>query len=208
MDYLAGMQGDGYVLMLADRMAVRSIQVFKNDEDKIMNLDKHKMLGGAGPVGDRNEFCEYIQKNLALKELRSGFECSVSTAANFTRSELADSIRRNPFQVNLLLGGVDKKGPALYYMDYLGSMCQIPFGAHGYGGFFTLSIFDRYYKSDMTVEEGIELMKRCIQEMQTRFLVNMSKFICKIADKDGVREIDLGDLGHPPVVKLQEQKAQ
>ena len=32
----------------------------------------------------------------------------------------------------------------LYVLDYLASMVKAPFAAHGYGGFFTTSIMDRY----------------------------------------------------------------
>ncbi len=42
-------------------------------------------------------------------------------AANFLRTELATALRSSgAFQVNVLLGGVDQHGPALYYCDYLG----------------------------------------------------------------------------------------
>ena len=94
----------------------------------------------------------------------------------------------------MLIGGCDDNNAAsLYYMDYMGSCQQIPFGAHGYGAYFTLSVMDRFYKSDLTINDGIELIKKCIKELQLRFLINLPKFICKIADKDGIREIDLGE---------------
>lgn len=47
----------------------------------------------------------------------------------------------------MLLAGYDEHdGPALYYLDYLAALAKAPFAAHGYGGFLTLSILDRYYK--------------------------------------------------------------
>ena len=49
--------------------------------------------------------------------------------------------------MNLLIAGHDKEdGPELYYMDYLASLNKVPFGCHGYGSFFALSIMDRHYK--------------------------------------------------------------
>ena len=49
--------------------------------------------------------------------------------------------------VNMLIGGYDDEaGPELYYMDYLSSLVKVPFGVHGYGSFFSLSVMDRYYK--------------------------------------------------------------
>jgi 20S proteasome subunit beta 4 len=50
--------------------------------------------------------------------------------------------------VNLLLAGYDDEtGPELYFVDYLASMVKVPYAAHGYGGFFSLSIMDRYHKA-------------------------------------------------------------
>jgi len=52
--------------------------------------------------------------------------------------------------VNLLMAGFDKEaGPELYFMDYLASLNKVPFGAHGYGSMFTVSIMDRHYHPGM-----------------------------------------------------------
>lgn len=64
-----------------------------------------------------------------------------------------------------MAGYDEKSGPALYYMDYLASMNKLPFAVHGYGSFFSLSIFDRYYKPDLTQDEAYELINKCVQEV-------------------------------------------
>jgi 20S proteasome alpha/beta subunit len=52
---------------------------------------------------------------------------------------------RKPYSVNLLLGGYDiaDHTPHLYWIDYLGTMANVPFAAHGYGSYFALSLLDR-----------------------------------------------------------------
>lgn len=48
------------------------------------------------------------------------------------------------------MGGYDKEtGPELYFMDYLASSMKVPFAAHGFGGYLSLSIMDRYHKKGM-----------------------------------------------------------
>lgn len=54
-----------------------------------------------------------------------------------------------------MLGGIDlaeapvhapdgpKGRPSLYWIDYLGTIAEVPFAAHGYGSYFVLSLFDR-----------------------------------------------------------------
>jgi 20S proteasome subunit beta 4 len=55
---------------------------------------------------------------------------------------------QTPYFVNLLLAGYnDETGPELYFVDYLASMVKVPYAAHGYGGFFSLSIMDRHHKA-------------------------------------------------------------
>jgi len=91
----------------------------------------------------------------------------------------------------MLVAGYDADGPHLYFMDYLSSMERVNRAAHGYGAYFALSIMDRYYKKDLTYEEGLDIIRKCIKEMQVRFLIHMEKFVIKVVDKDGVRQVPL-----------------
>lgn len=81
------------------------------------------------------QFAEYIQANVQLYSMRNDTELSPAAVGNFVRGELAKALRsRNPYTVNLLLGGVDSitNSPSLYWVDYLASLAQVPYAAHGY----------------------------------------------------------------------------
>ena len=73
------------------------------------------------------------------------------------RSELAQAIRRGPYQVNLLIAGYDRveNQAKLYWLDYLGTLQQVSKGAHGYAGYFVNSVLDNNFQKDMKKEEGI-----------------------------------------------------
>ena len=71
-------------------------------------------------------------------------------------------------------------------MDYLGTLQQVQKGAHGYAGYFVNSVLDYNFRHDMTVEEGIATMRKCIMELRTRFIINQPNFIAKVVTKDGV----------------------
>lgn len=144
MDHLIGLTGNGYALIAADRKVAHSIIAVKHDEDKILQLDSHKLLACAGELGDTKNFSEFIQKNMALYQLRNGIKLSTHAAAHYTRSEIAASIRSAPKMCNMILvGHDDDAGPGLYHMDYIGGMHKMNFAAHGYGGYFALSLLDR-----------------------------------------------------------------
>lgn len=192
MDSAIGICGEDFVLIGSDMAQIRSIVVLKEDENKIVNLDSHKIMSLSGPNGDRVAFSEYIKKNLALYSLRHGSNLSTHAAANFTRKQLAEALRSDPYQVNLLIGGFDdEQGAALYYMDYLASMSKVPFAAHGYASFFVSGLLDRVCKPSMTLDEVKAAMAACIKELGKRFLVNAENWSFKIVDKDGARDIAL-----------------
>uniref|UniRef100_A0A8C5LKI0 Proteasome subunit beta n=1 Tax=Leptobrachium leishanense TaxID=445787 RepID=A0A8C5LKI0_9ANUR len=168
MEYLIGIQGSDYVLVAADTVCANSIIQMKHDVDKMFKMSEKILLLCVGEAGDTVQFAEYIQKNVQLYKMRNGYELSPTAAANFTRKNLADYLRsRTPYHVNLLLAGYDEHdGPSLYYMDYLAALAKAPFAAHGYGAYLTLSILDRYYKPDLTREEALELLKKCVAEVR------------------------------------------
>ena len=98
-------------------------------------------------LGDTVQFSEYIERNIRLYNIRNNFALRPPAAASWIRRSLADSLRsRKPYSVNLLLGGYDTSAyqPNLYWMDYLGTLVEVPFAAHGYGSYFALSLLDRW----------------------------------------------------------------
>ncbi|XP_031475650.1 proteasome subunit beta type-2-A-like [Nymphaea colorata] len=186
MECVFGLVGDGFAVIAADTSAVNSILVHKSNEDKIMILDSHKLMGASG---DMVQFTEYIQKNVHLYQFRNGIPLTTAAAANFTRGELATALRKNPYFVNILLAGYDKEtGPSLYYIDYIATLHKIQKGAFGYGSYFCLSMMDRHYHSGMSVEEAVDLIDKCIMEIWSRLVVAPPNFVIKIVDKDGARE--------------------
>jgi hypothetical protein len=67
--------------------------------------------------------------------MRNEADLSPSALAHFVQGELASSLRsRKPYNVNLLLGGVDPitHKPSLYWLDYLAALAPVPYAAHGY----------------------------------------------------------------------------
>ncbi|WFD16469.1 proteasome endopeptidase complex [Malassezia arunalokei] len=192
MESLFGITGKGFTIIASDNNAARSIIKMKSDDDKQKILSNHLVMTYAGESGDTVQFAEYIERNMRLYSIRNNIDLRPKAAASWIRSQLAESIRsRHPYQVNLLLGGYDEPSsePALYWIDYLGTLVQVPFAAHGYASYLTLSTMDRYHRPDMSLEEGLHLLKQCINEMRTRFVIDVGSFSVRIITRDGVREV-------------------
>ncbi|KAK2582050.1 hypothetical protein KPH14_002755 [Odynerus spinipes] len=191
MECLIGIQFKDFVLIAADMTNSQSIMVMKSDEEKIHKMSDKLVMAVSGESGDTTQFSEYIGKNIQLYKMRNGYELSPQAATAFTRRNLADYLRsRTPYNVNLLMAGYDDHiGPQLYFIDYLASCVKVPYAAHGYGGFFSLSILDRYHSLDMSEEEGYELMKKCVREIHKRLIVNLPNFKVQKVSKDGVKNM-------------------
>jgi len=187
-----GIAFNDFVLLAADRTcSAHGILVVKPDDDKTFKLADNLVLAVSGEPGDTVQFAEYISKNIQLYKMRNGYELSPSEAAHYTRRTLAEYLRtRTPYQCSLLLAGHSAEaGPELYFLDYLGSMARLPYAAHGYGGLFSLSVMDRYYKADATQAEAVEIMNKCVAEIQQRLIVNLPNFQLIMIDSEGVKKL-------------------
>ncbi|XP_035915438.1 proteasome subunit beta type-2-like [Anopheles stephensi] len=192
MEALMGIRGPDFVMLAADCTHAHSIMVLKDDEDKILKVSDNLMMATMGEAGDRVQFTEYISKNILLYRMRNGYELGPKAAAHFTRRNLADYLRsRTPYHVNILVGGYDEvDGPQLHYIDYLANSLPVKHAAHGYGGMFVNSIFDRYHHDKITQKEAYEIFRKGVTEIHKRLILNLPNFKVAVIDKEGVKYLD------------------
>ncbi|KAL1881153.1 hypothetical protein VTK73DRAFT_4600 [Phialemonium thermophilum] len=175
---------------------MRGATILKATDDKTKQLNKHTIVAFSGEAGDTIQFTEYIQANSQLYTMRNDTDLSPSALAHFVRDELATSLRsRNPYQVNLLLGGVDPitHKPSLYWLDYLASLAQVPYAAHGYAQYYCLSILDKHHHPDITLGQGIKILNLCTDELKRRLPIDFKGMVVKAVTKDGVVDIEFDD---------------
>ena len=144
------------------------------------------MLAIGGEHSDVLVFGDYIQKNLAFLQYKNGYKLSTDDTAQFIRSEFAEAIRKGPYSVNCLLAGFEGDEPRLYWLDYLGSVIETSKACHGYAEFLTSSILDTYESKDMTEEQGLKVIEKCLNTMKERFVISQSSFTIKIVRKNGI----------------------
>ncbi|EGV61397.1 Proteasome subunit beta type-4 [Yamadazyma tenuis] len=193
MDIVLGIRLTDSTIIATSKAITRGISVLKDNDDKTRVLNAHNLVAFTGESGDTVQFAEYMQANIQLYSMRENdIELSPKATASFVRSQLATSIRsRKPYQVNVLLGGFDTKSnePTLNYIDYLGTQAVLPYAAHGYAAFYCMSLLDKHYRTNMTLDDGLKLLDMCIRELETRMPMDFKGCYVKVVDKDGVREI-------------------
>ncbi|KAF7251399.1 hypothetical protein EG68_08643 [Paragonimus skrjabini miyazakii] len=203
MECVIGLRTDNFCIVAADMRSSRSIVTMKHDQEKMFHFSTRTIAAVCGESGDTMQFAEFIQQNMQLYEIKNGnhegsdrptalgYELTPSGAANFTRSTLANALRsRNPYSVNMAIAGFDSKnGPELYYLDYLATLAKVPFVVHGYGSYMSLSVLDRNYRSDLTVDQAVDLLRLCVEEIQKRFIVNLDRYCVRLVNKEGISSL-------------------
>ena len=53
------------------------------------------------------------------------------------------------------------------------------------------TVFDREWKAGLPLAAGLEIIRKCLHELRTRFLISQPVFVIKIVDKDGTRNVTL-----------------
>lgn len=167
----------------------------KGDDDKIRRISDTLLFTYSGEAGDTLQFAEYLEANLKLDTMRQVYLYCLrllsppdsrpyrnhtallpDPAASFVRKTLADSIRsRHPYSVNLLLGGYDPTSEQshLYWLDYLGTKATVPYAAHGYASYLALSTMDRFHNPDNDLNQGLRLLRRCVNELEKRLVLSL-----------------------------------
>ncbi|RMY19187.1 hypothetical protein D0867_04831 [Hortaea werneckii] len=192
-----------------------SASILKSNDDKTRQLNKQTLMAFSGEPGDTGtfhsefierpgtklmlwtvQFAEYIQANIQLYSMRNGLDLSPYEVSSFVRSELAKSLRsRNPYTVNLLMGGYDpiKDKPELYWIDYLASSAPVPYAAHGYAQYYCLSTLDKHHHPDISLEQGMKILRMCTDELKRRLPIDFKGVLVKVIDKNGIREEPYSD---------------
>ncbi|KAJ2512939.1 Proteasome subunit beta type-4 [Coemansia sp. RSA 2049] len=196
MDAQFALTGRDFAISVTDTNVLQSILKIKTNKDKTWQLTPYTMMSVTGEAGDIDPFADYIRGNVKLYSVRNSQDLTPKEVANFIRGELATALRsRGAYRVNVLVSGFDKVTgePSIYWIDYLAAMTKVPYGAHGYTAMVLYAVLDREYKQDITLEDGMAIVRKCIDAMQKRFLNQMSTFTIKVIDAQGTREIDISE---------------
>ncbi|KAJ1850577.1 Proteasome subunit beta type-4, partial [Coemansia sp. RSA 486] len=70
----------------------------------------------------------------------------------------------------------------------------VPFAAHGYCAYFVYSVMDREYNEDITLEQGFDIVRKCLAALKVRFIVDFPNFSIKVISTSGTREYDMAEI--------------
>ncbi|MCS7094026.1 MAG: archaeal proteasome endopeptidase complex subunit beta [Candidatus Aenigmarchaeota archaeon] len=177
------------VILAAEKKSTLGYLVASKETDKIIPLDDHIAMTTAGASGDAQILARYLKAEFKLYETMHKKKISVKGAATLL-SNILQSSKYFPYYVQLIIAGVDDKGPSIYSLDLIGGMEEEKkFTSTGSGSPIALGVLEDQYREDMTIEEAKELAKRAIKAAVERDIGSGGKSIdIVVITKNGIEK--------------------
>ena len=185
---------DGIILG-ADRRVTAGSLILNKDYSKILKVTNYLLVAYTGGVADAQLTNKILAAELRLKELRTKSRASVEEAANLLGMLTYRNIRTPtmiPSIVGTLIAGFDEDGKAyLYTIEPAGGAYLVrDYDANFSSGMpFILGLLESEYKKDLSVEQGIELAKRCLKSSTQRDVGSGNGIDVFTITKEGIKHV-------------------
>ena len=157
---------DGVVLC-ADMRASAGYFIANNNTMKIQKIDNHAGMTMAGGVADAQNITDMLRYHSNIYRIEKQEYLPVKSIARLA-SLIFFQNRYYGFIADILVGGYDKLGPALYNIDPFGSLDQKKYVTTGSGSPVAYGLLESEYRDGLTVEEGKIIALRAVKAAITR----------------------------------------
>ena len=181
------------VILAADKRASAGYLIANKKVDKVIKVNDYLAVTIAGTVSDAQLLTKLIKAEIKLKELKAGRRVSVKEAANLLATMVYNNIRKFstiPGIVAFLMAGTDTEGNFLYELGVDGSIMDIDdYVSDGSGSTIALGVLESMYKPGLSLDEGVELAKKCINAAIQRDLATGNGINIYKITSSGVEEV-------------------
>lgn len=188
-----GLRTNTHVFICSERILATGIQKIKDDYKHTTNI-AGVLACVTGDQGDAFRTASLLEEYTKLLAVRYKEKISPELVARVFSTEIHDSLRRKPLDVQGIVAGVSEDNKLrLFAVDKYGAVHEDDFVATNYGLYFLFGIYDMLYRRDMSEEEAMELIKSCLKVIKERLVLETDKWKVETIGRDGltVQEIDL-----------------
>lgn len=180
--------GDGIVLC-ADMRASAGYFIANNNTMKIQRIDHHAGLTLAGGVADAQNIVDILRYHSSLHRVEKKAPIPIHSLARLC-SLIFHQNRGYPFIADILVGGYDASGPALFNIDMFGSVEEKSFVTTGSGSPVAYGLLEDEYAPDMQLEDAKKLALRAVKAAIVRNIGTGDGINVAVVDKDGFRLLE------------------
>ena len=179
-----GIKAKDGVVLCADMRASAGYFIANNNTMKIQQLDDHAGLTLAGGVADAQNITDILKYHASLHRIQKQEPIPIKSLTRLT-SLIFHQNRGYPFIADILLGGYDNNGPALFNIDMFGSVEEKSYVTTGSGSPVAYGLLEEEYHTDLTVEEAKIIALRAVKAAITRNIGTGDGINIAIIDKNG-----------------------
>ena len=166
---------------------------------KIQKIEQHVGLTLAGGVADAQNIVDVLRYHANLHRIQKNEPISINSLARLT-SLMFHQNRGYPFIADILVGGFDNTGPALFNIDMFGSVEKKNYVTTGSGSPVAYGLLEDEYSEDLSLEEAKIVALRAVKAAITRNIGTGDGINVALIDKNGFRL--LTDEQKKAVIKL------
>lgn len=181
-----GIKAKDGVVLCADMRASAGYFIANNNTMKIQQIDDHAGLTLAGGVADAQNIVDILRYHANLHRIQKQEPIPIKSLTRLT-SLIFHQNRGYPFIADILIGGFDNSGPALFNIDMFGSVEEKSYVTTGSGSPVAYGTLEEEYRDDLTVEEAKVIALRAVKAAITRNIGTGDGINVAIIDKDGFR---------------------
>ncbi|MEX0640001.1 MAG: archaeal proteasome endopeptidase complex subunit beta [Nitrosopumilaceae archaeon] len=181
-----GIKAKDGVVLCADMRASAGYFIANNNTMKIQQIDDHAGMTMAGGVADAQNITDILRYHANLHRIQKNEPISIKSLTRLT-SLIFHQNRGYPFMADILVGGYDKQGPALFNIDMFGSVEEKTYVTTGSGSPVAYGLLEEEYHDDLNVEDAKVIALRAVKAAITRNIGTGDGINVSIIDKDGFR---------------------
>jgi proteasome beta subunit len=183
---------DGVVMATEKRATMGHLIGHKNTQ-KLFQVDTHLALTTAGLVGDAQMLARFLQAQVQLFRFKRDAAMTVRSAATLLGNVL-NGAKFNPYWVQLILGGYDHRGGAIFSIDAAGGAIPEKWTVSGSGSSFVYGVLEDRITDDLPAKEAVDLAIRGLNAAMRRDSGSGNGMDIAIIDKDGFRRLTEEDI--------------
>ncbi len=156
------------VILASEKRATLGSFIASKTAKKIYQVDDRMGMTSAGIVGDAQTLVRLISVEARLYKIRRQEPMTVKAMTTLLSNVLSGQ-RFFPYIVQLLVGGIDRKGAHIFSVDpFGGSIDEREIAATGSGSPIAYGVLEDRYSKDTSLEEGITLAIQALTSAMKR----------------------------------------
>lgn len=184
-----GIRASDGVVLCADMRASAGYFIANNNTMKIQRLDAHAGLTLAGGVADAQNITDALRYHASMYRVRRREPIPIRSLTRLT-SLMFHQNRGYPFIADILVGGCDLDGPALFNIDMFGSVEQKPYVTTGSGSPVAYGVLEEGYSEGLSVQDAKALALRAVKAAIVRNIGTGDGINVAVIDAGGFRLLE------------------